>query len=390
LKRGAGENDFVLQMLLLLTLLSAIVQSVAAAGDLSRSANPSTAESAFVFGPGIQLRQITFPELAFCSHLSGSYFDMHAEIDVPGVTQGPKSVAKLSDSQVIRLIDRLAKEYFRSLAGEPLEHVQGGPVPKEPGVVSKQTAKRYACYMVADGNNPAVSIVTNGRKWLRYVDGQRYFPNVGFKPFTQIDAEQDAHLMWIQSQQTPIQPPDTKPPVTALGPIDRAVPGSSRDTQFHRLAYFLMVHKDFDRVCGLIKALADRYAVILVHVDAKSPALKQQLQAFLRSRKEYRFSRVKIMRKSFNGLWAHSSLAMIELAGFFELLDMDSSWEYVSITAADIIIQICNQHEWRGLSVTQERSGLPNAEKEWRSVVDQAHGWIRNKFPHAESIACFG
>ena len=40
-------------------------------------------------------------------------------------------------------------------------------------------------------------------------------------------------------------------------------------------------------------------------------------------------SRVRIMETSFSSAWGHSSLVMAEMAGYFELLDMNPDWEYV-------------------------------------------------------------
>jgi hypothetical protein len=91
----------------------------------------------------------------------------------------------------------------------------------------------------------------------------------------------------------------------------------------------LQVHKNFKQVVALLKSLVDIYAVVLIHVDAKAPGLKSQLQQYLDEQTAYPYKRVRIMQQSFNGLWGHSSLVFAELAGFFELLDMDPNWEYV-------------------------------------------------------------
>ncbi len=80
-----------------------------------------------------------------------------------------------------------------------------------------------------------------------------------------------------------------------------------------------------------MESLVDNFAVILIHVDAKKPDLKIQLQQFLDETTAYPYKRVRIMKQSFNGLWGHSSLVFAELAGFFELLDMDANWEYVCV-----------------------------------------------------------
>lgn len=103
------------------------------------------------------------------------------------------------------------------------------------------------------------------------------------------------------------------------------------ETKPHKLAYFLLVHKDFDQVVQLLSELVDRYTIVLIHVDAKNPVLKFRLNRFINeaATRQYSYRRVRVMEKSFNGLWGHSSLVFAQLAGFFELLDMGEEWDYV-------------------------------------------------------------
>jgi hypothetical protein len=102
-------------------------------------------------------------------------------------------------------------------------------------------------------------------------------------------------------------------------------------TRMHKIAYFLLVHKDFDNIVSLINALVDPYVTILIHVDGKDPELKERILEFLaeESKINRSYARVRVMKRSFCGLWGHSSLVYVQLAGFFELLTISSEWEYV-------------------------------------------------------------
>jgi hypothetical protein len=106
---------------------------------------------------------------------------------------------------------------------------------------------------------------------------------------------------------------------------------SALAVRHHRLAYFIMVHSGFDNVAALLGALADQYTTILIHVDAKSLDLKKKLQKHISKMRTLKseFSRIHVMTQSFSGMWGHSSLVMAELAGYFELLQLSSDWEYV-------------------------------------------------------------
>jgi hypothetical protein len=103
-----------------------------------------------------------------------------------------------------------------------------------------------------------------------------------------------------------------------------------QNKQFHRLAYVLLVHANLDQILVLIDALLDPFVTIVIHVDAKNPALKQSLLAHIHTTIHPLLRhRVRVLRQSFNGLWGHVSLVWAQLAGFFELLDMNRQWEYV-------------------------------------------------------------
>jgi hypothetical protein len=236
--------------------------------------------------------------------------------------------------------------------------------------------------MAADGNNAYAKIVSDRQKLLRFIDGQIYFGNrIGYNRVNMDEVQQEAVLMAkglmrhhdieaFNSSFTRFDEndefsrkyaemmsnlDDSVPDVDNLFPVNntenkptevkpatnaKVTQPAAYDESFfynstatlsrpHRLAYFLLVHKDFDNVLALIKSLLDPFVVILIHVDAKNPMLKTLLLDFLARQSAPEYSRIRVMKKSFNGLWGSSSLVMAQLAGFFELQELDSQWEYV-------------------------------------------------------------
>jgi hypothetical protein len=96
-----------------------------------------------------------------------------------------------------------------------------------------------------------------------------------------------------------------------------------------------MIHdgKAFDQITKLLSTIHDEHAVILIHVDAKSHELKLKMQSLIMNKyaTAVRQNKMRVMEKSVNGLWGHSSLVSMQLMGFFELLEMNRDWKYVAL-----------------------------------------------------------
>ncbi|KAI3654916.1 hypothetical protein MP228_000296 [Amoeboaphelidium protococcarum] len=111
----------------------------------------------------------------------------------------------------------------------------------------------------------------------------------------------------------------------------------------HKLAYFVLVHKGFTNFVKLLESIIDKHAVILIHVDAKNPVLKGQIVKYVEqqmSQNPSLYAKTKVMKRSFYGMWGQSSLVFAQLAGFFELLEMDSEWDYViNLSANDLMLR---------------------------------------------------
>ena len=252
--------------------------------------------------------------------------------------------------------------------------------------VSDRSAKRFACYMSADGNNDWVRLTAPGpsypisyvvgtshslplsqppttgsastpgssaRKLLRYVDGSVYFQrDVGYRKMdvalVRKEAREHGAVLAGRSMSTAttvVSSPalsgnayssrnHTAAAATATlvdsSPTEDPTryPPQYHSVRPHRLAYLIMVHASYENTVHLVESLLDPFVTILIHVDAKAPALKRQLQQYL-----WKLSvdprRIRIMDRSFTGLWGSHTLVQMELAGFFELLDMNADWEWV-------------------------------------------------------------
>ena len=376
-----------------------------------------------VFSPTISPDSI-LPFLPRSEHRSTQSHDdtttgNNADDDDSGIRRPSTTIRKIGHGNFIRLIDTIALAIYQSIVGNPLEsgyfnrHQRTGPPRKASAYMrrlldtaspfrkspldSTASARRFACFMAADGNNDWVHLTFRKRKLLRFVEGRVYFDNeLGYdwldmdmvkREAAQMAYQYDAfrntghpvHLNPIvrrradpadtagtqPSQQQPSQHPSHQQPLGvieedvlktgSLTPEEHALkdyhaylkrhpltatsntplPDEPRQpvSKPHKLAYFILAHKSFDNVVNLLNGLLDPYVTILIHVDAKNPQLKNRLIQYLEDKvarnPASHYSRVRIMRRSFIGLWGHSSLVFAQLAGFFELLDMGADWEYV-------------------------------------------------------------
>ena len=92
----------------------------------------------------------------------------------------------------------------------------------------------------------------------------------------------------------------------------------------YRIAYVIMVHKDFNNVKNLIEAINDPHIFALIHVDRRAdPEFYRQVQELI-----MQYDNMDVIRDRFTVIWAHVSIVWTQLWGFFELLDR-IDFEYV-------------------------------------------------------------
>jgi hypothetical protein len=101
----------------------------------------------------------------------------------------------------------------------------------------------------------------------------------------------------------------------------------------YTFAYLVMVHDEADmsNIQFLINLLDDGSAILLIHVDKSADTLHAQLKAWLReraSKKKRSSERVHLAKNRIKGMWGHFSLVLMELSGFWELLDL-AEWDYI-------------------------------------------------------------
>lgn len=311
----------------------------------------------------------------FCKHLDGSIFDValpiyqsvfrsiideeatvlnHANIHIPatldthcatiesyGVQHYPLVVDSVARSVYSML---LSKNFFKvdmTAFISSLMHLNHS--------ISLKSAQRFSCYMAAHGHNSWVSLKYEeiDSPLLHFVDGFNYFPSLGFLSSSSAhnDESTTGHLNPLTSASSPFfSPPSNFSKYLKHLFKQRQQPNASlldastaRQTlnSSTKIAYLLMVHKTLLNAVNLVNALVDPLAIVLIHVDIKNQFLKESLT------KHYKdHPRVRVMARSYSLLWGGSSIVLAELAGFFELLEWDSNWEYaVNMSGDDYPLQ---------------------------------------------------
>lgn len=299
------------------------------------------------------------------------------------------SVRKLGHDQFVKIVDSIALAIYQAIRGESTaasaglfdsrssyyveELLHKSSRFKRSPISKDDSAHRFACFMAADGNNDWNRLTIWKEKLMLYIEGRVYFDNeIGYdwidmemvnREARQISYQYSAYVstgsvrhlnpllerktmnnissnFGVQSNESDVwtklqSSKHPKPKFTDF--TNSNTPLSDRPRQEaskkHRLAYLILAHDSFENLVNLLAAILDRHVTILVHIDAKNPHLKERLLKFLESKCKYNskslYHRIKLMKKSFVGLWGHSSLVFAQLAGFFELLQLNQDWEYV-------------------------------------------------------------
>ncbi|KAJ3032967.1 hypothetical protein HDV00_006876, partial [Rhizophlyctis rosea] len=120
--------------------------------------------------------------------------------------------------------------------------------------------------------------------------------------------------------------------IPSIAPSPSKFPGERRK---YKLAYLFLVHEVLGapQLEMLIDILDDGNALILIHVDARSQQLHNNLDQYIKKREFQKGQRVgrgnvHLAQKRFPCIWGHSSLVLAQLSGFWELRDL-AEWEYV-------------------------------------------------------------
>jgi len=106
-----------------------------------------------------------------------------------------------------------------------------------------------------------------------------------------------------------------------------------------RIAYVILVHNNLAQVHRLLDKLYEARHYFVMHVDAKQPAIKAELQNSYRG-----MSNVYVLDQSFDIKWGGIEMVYATLEGIFTLLDM-GQWDFVvNLSGQDY--PICSNNEF--------------------------------------------
>ena len=286
------------------------------------------------------------------------------------------TIEQIGTKRFAEMIDFIAEFLHKTVTSKfllrPIQHDRFSDTFISRPIDDDRTAKRFACFIASDGSNDWVRLTLGRRKLMRFVDGKTYFDKmIDYDPMNITLATQEANALHdqvandlLQASHSPNNQADAdaevvKPSKKEQEEIDQlrtylsslsaninsprsqdsfSRPIAKYSVRPHKLAYVLLVHGKYESVVNLIEALSDPYVTILIHVDAKYPWLKAKLAKYIASqaRRKNGYNRIRIMNQSFDCLWGYSSLIHAQLAGFFELQNMNTGWEYaINLSGSD-------------------------------------------------------
>ncbi|KAJ3358871.1 hypothetical protein HDU91_005092 [Kappamyces sp. JEL0680] len=270
-------------------------------------------------------RFVKISGFSFCSMLDGSSFDALVPIRE---FAGSLAATNPDISDFTNLIDAKAYDLFQGLM-------------RKFHLAHQLEAKRLACYTAAEGHTAAANLTHT--RLLGLVSPQTYFQEV----------------------------------LPAIVPRTDMVTKKQR----FKLAYLMMVHekKGFDQLVNTLEILDDGYAIILIHVDARTGCneLFAMIDRWIRKRKGTNPDcAIHLAKKRFFNIWGHISLVYTQLSGFWELLDM-AEWDYVlNLSNYDYPLKSNVEiHETLSLPATKNKNFI----QYWADTGDIAERYFR---PH--------
>ncbi|KAJ3082768.1 Xylosyltransferase 2 [Quaeritorhiza haematococci] len=243
-----------------------------------------TIQEAARLGAAVRNRLFVGRGFQLCSMLDGSTFDSLVPIEPLGgavaeVNPPMKNFTDIIDAAALEVFDWLTQ------SNDTLEM----RIERHPDIL------RLACYSAAEGATPVTNVTDE--RLLHRLNPPTYFRSV---------------LPNMQQADSTIPEPRRK----------------------YKLAYLIMVHqeKGIENLKTLVSALDDGLAIILIHVDAQVPTLKNKIQNWIKEKETAAGltepGNVFVASHSYRGLWGHISLVMMQINGFFELRDL-AEWDYV-------------------------------------------------------------
>ncbi|KAI8922842.1 core-2/I-branching enzyme-domain-containing protein [Entophlyctis helioformis] len=236
------------------------------------------AASAGAMAKAQRLRKFKLAGFQYCKMLDGSIFDSLAIVHALG---GSTAAVNPPAIALIKLMDELAVNIteFIKVKFEQVDPLE---------------AQRYACYAVAEGNNPSANLTDT--RFVYSFDPDSYFASV-------------------------------------LPAVSRTAPVSAPARKRYLMAFLIMVHEEvgFNQLKMLLDILDDGNAIILIHVDLSATRLHRLITDYLASRDKLKAApkgNVFLAQNRFANVWGHISLVFSQLSGFWELADM-AEWDYI-------------------------------------------------------------
>ncbi|KAH6579667.1 hypothetical protein BASA61_010099 [Batrachochytrium salamandrivorans] len=224
------------------------------------------------------LSKIKISGFQFCDMLNNAIFDAMVHLHpLNGSIAGLNPLVQ----SVISLLDTKAQEITKFIQVK----FEG---------VNILEAKRYACYAVAEGNNPSANL--SDSRFVFSFSANDYF-------------------------HSPL-------PAIHVG-TPKVTPSRPR----YLMAFLIMVHEEagLHQLKMLIDLLDDGNAIMLLHVDQSATHLYDLITAYLDDRKKSSTApkgNIFLAQHRFANTWGHISLVYTQLSGFWELLDM-AQWDYI-------------------------------------------------------------
>ncbi|KAJ3212285.1 hypothetical protein HDU67_003914 [Dinochytrium kinnereticum] len=286
-------------------------------------------------GSTSEVRYVRAQGFRFCENLNNASFDSMAYIPEWG-----KTVAEVDPSMeaFVELVESRARKVMMKL------------IANNKFLSSKETGK-LACYCAADGANNLANL--SKTRLVHRIDPSNYFQ------------------MNIPNYM----------------PSHSSIPGPRRKYQ---LAYLLMIHGDrsiLENVKFILDQLDDGSSITLIHVDLQSEELYYAVQAFLYQREADMNAinrpnskplpgNVFMATNRYRGRWGHISLVWMQLAGFYELMDMADWHHIINLSAFNVPLRKSREiHRVLDLPGNREKNFVAH----WGEYLDLA---VRITRPH--------
>ena len=263
-----------------------------------------------------------------CEHLDGSIFDTSVEIKTSTLMEVSKLhgrndiydteyvfAHRLKNETLTEMIDSIATIYKEEIYGL-LRFRKSDATPADP--------LRLACFMAADGENLYGKYTKGKRKFLRFIDKHVYFNELDFYP-SQHKYPVNMKAVEYEAKEMALGAEWRKKTTFVLKP-------QNGEAMKSKIAYLIQAHDHLDRIKSIVELLKSDKSLILIHVDGRSQELKDELIDWI---EENQWTDIRVMEKSYTVTWGDFSMVLVELAGFFELLDWSDEWEYVSNISGD-------------------------------------------------------